>query len=443
MRRLALIACLCLGLSPALAEQVKISDRVYLIPDVKGSTTRFEMIVNAGSSDEAGGNVTGIAHYLEHLLLVGRNAEHAESAMRMFGDASSNGWTNDKATVFLHNLPTRPDGGAADLEKLFGFYSARLKDFSITEADAAREKNVVLQEHDVRVQSNPTSLFYRDVSKALIPDHPAGQWTIGSRDSIKAMTVEQARAFHQNWYAINNVWFVVRGEISPEKLKDISDRALAGLAPRQLPERLKDREPALDRAAQDVVQISGDAVRPLVTVARMVHIDETDTLKSNAAVSLLAAFAGGRFTGSAYDTLVENRRVAADDLSVWIRRVAPSTFAISLASSVAVDHTKEELKAAMTAYIDTLATSGMPDDERLARLRKRLDDQWTRAGKVRLQAHARFVNWLASGNPPGRIDEWPHLLETTTRHDIERFAKGLSAPGRQLAGVLEPKDNVQ
>jgi zinc protease len=199
MRIALAFALLLAAFGSAHAAEERLGDRLFFVRDKPGSATKFQMIVNAGCLDEAGGQCRGLAHYLEHIVLVGRNPEHKDSAVRMFAGASANGWTNARATVYLHDIPATASAPVAELEKLFGFYAARLKDFAITEEDAARERNVVLQEHDSRIQSNPFSLIYRDLARRLLPDHPSGQWTIGTRDEIKAFTVEQARAFHQNW----------------------------------------------------------------------------------------------------------------------------------------------------------------------------------------------------------------------------------------------------
>src|SRR5437879_1105187 len=125
-------------------------------------------------------------------------------------------------------MPARETGPRDDLEKLFGFYAARLKEFSISDADALRERNVVRQEHDWRVASKPFARFAQKLDRLLLPDHPSGQWTIGTKEDIEAFTLDDARAFHRIWYAPNNVYVVVRGDIDAATLKEMADRALAG-----------------------------------------------------------------------------------------------------------------------------------------------------------------------------------------------------------------------
>src|SRR5262245_38297046 len=73
------------------AAEERISERVFLVRDKPGTQTHFQMIVNAGCNDEARGECRGLAHYLEHLVLVGRNPEHKDSAVRFFPGSYANG----------------------------------------------------------------------------------------------------------------------------------------------------------------------------------------------------------------------------------------------------------------------------------------------------------------------------------------------------------------
>jgi secreted Zn-dependent insulinase-like peptidase len=94
---------------------------VILVRDERMLQTHFTLVVHAGCLDEEP-DCRGVAHYLEHLLLVGRNPDHTETAFRFFADGYANGWTNQKATAFIHRIaPRRADQGGpmADLERLF------------------------------------------------------------------------------------------------------------------------------------------------------------------------------------------------------------------------------------------------------------------------------------------------------------------------------------
>ncbi len=183
--------------------EFRISDRVILVRDERMVQTHFTLVVHAGCLDEEP-DCRGVAHYLEHLLLAGRNPDHTESASRFFSDGYANGWTTHKATAFVHRIaPRRAEQGGpmADLERLFAFYANRLRSFEVSAADAVRERNVVLQEYQLRTGNNPFGRFGVQLEKVLFPHHSLGQPVIGSPETITALTLEQAQRFHARWYA--------------------------------------------------------------------------------------------------------------------------------------------------------------------------------------------------------------------------------------------------
>ena len=107
-----------LVLPAAFAVEERISERLFLIRDKPGTATQFQMIVRAGCLDEANGQCRGLAHYLEHLVLVGRNPEHKDAGVRLIPDGAMNGWTTQRSTRYWHSAPAREAGPKADLERV-------------------------------------------------------------------------------------------------------------------------------------------------------------------------------------------------------------------------------------------------------------------------------------------------------------------------------------
>ena len=435
--KLVLLAILSLPSFAATAGEERVNDRVFLVRDKPGSPTQFHMIVGAGCLDEKYGECRGLAHYLEHLVLVGRNPEHKQIALRFFPDAVSNGWTSHRATVYLHRLPAREEGPRADLEQLFAFYAARLKDFSISAEDAERERNVVRQEHDWRVASKPFARLARKLDRLLIPDHPAGQWVIGTAEDIDKFTLDDARDFHRRWYAINNVNFVVLADIDPAILREVADKALASIEPRPLPVRDIAGQPAFEVERKDIVEEDATIKRAGLYFKKLMRIEEENILATAAARTLVTRFLTSRLPGSLYDVLVDKGKLAAGAPSVSFNRVAPKIFTLSIGASVAENVAPDRLLAAITVYVEGLATSGMAPDT-LARLKTRLANARATADKDPRQVHSRLVRWLANRNRYENLALWPQRIAGVTPEQVAVMLKGMSEPGRIVTGVLAP-----
>lgn len=422
--------------APLAAKETRLSDRLFFVKGKPGTATEFQMIVRAGCNDEANADCRGLAHYLEHLVLVGRNAEHREAAMSMFPDATSNGWTNDRATAYLHRLPPRPAGPKADLEQLFRYYASRLREIAVTEAEAARERNVVKQEHDSRVGASAAARFSRDLDRALIPDHPAGQWTIGTRDTIAALTLDEARAFHRAWYTVNNVYFLVKADIDPDDLKTIASKALEGLAPRDLPPRNAARQPAISEDRQIVPRQDRTFHQPSIAVRKLVRVPEGEADATRAAQSILQSYLASRFPGSAHDVLVEEKGLT-DSVGISISRVAPDTFKLTMSATPAPEVETADLQKALEDYLANLDKAPVTASI-IMRLQKRFAESRLESDKDQQQVYQRLAGWLASGQQYEGLARWPKRIAAVTEADVQQFARAVAKPGRVVVGQFLP-----
>ena len=435
------VVTVCLGLlaaaGPGFAAEERVSERIFLVRDRPGTPTQFQMIVLAGCSDEPYGQCKGLAHYLEHLVLVGRNPEHKDIAVRFFPDASSNGWTNTRATAYVHTVPAREGGPKADLERLFSFYAARLRDFAITEEEAARERNVVLQEHDWRVGSSPVRRFERQLDRELLPDHPAGLWTIGTRESIAGLTPGEAKTFHATWYVINNVYFAVKADIAASDLKAIADRALAGLETKPLPARALARSPAVAAGRQDFTETGTHIKHASVIYKKLVHMEEPNAIAHMAVRAILTDFLRSRLPGSPYRALIDTGDLAAGAPQVSLERIAPKSFVLRMSAEVAPDANAEALLAAIGSYVSHLSDVA-PTPDVVERLKRRFADNRTNADQDPSAVYSRLIGWLASRNSYESYADWPGRIAAVSAADVAQIMVLLSAPGKVVTGILAP-----
>jgi zinc protease len=435
---LAIICAIAAGAPPLSAAEEQVSERVFLVRDKPGSPTHFQMIVLAGCGDEPGGQCQGLAHYLEHLVLTGRNGEHADVGVRILADAYANGWTNMRATAYVHSVPARDGGGPrADLEKLFAFYAGRLRDFAIGEAEAERERNVVLQEHDLRVTGNPARRFERRLDRELLPDHPAGQWTIGTRESIARLTLPDARVFHRIWYAVNNAYFVVRANISAADLKAIAESALASLPAKPLPPRTAStRLPPIVFEKRDLRETDIQVKRASVVYKKMVRVED-ESLTQRASRVVVAAYLRSRLPGSPHELLVEKTPLAADTPHISIERVAPKTLVLRMSAEVAHDADPAALLAGIARYAESLSNVPLPGAT-VERLKRRFADARINEDQDPALVYNRLVAWLAARNSYGDYPLWPERIAGVTDKDVARTLRDLAAPGKVVTGTLLP-----
>lgn len=444
MLRFALAALACLFAAAASAaepmQDVEVAPGVFLSPGPADRTVSFRMIVRAGCGDEAGG-CRGVSHYLEHLMLVGRNAQHDDQALRFFADGSSNGWTRHASTGYSHSFPAGEDA-TERLDRLFAFYAARLEGFDITPQEATRERNVVLQEHNWRVGSNPYAPLWRDVEAWFFPGHPLGQWAIADPATIQSYTVEEAKAFHARWYRRDTVAFFVSGPIEPAALKAIVEARLGKAAPAApLPDRAWLAPPAPTPETRRFARADSRIVEPAATLWRTVRAPDLDPQKLRAARWLLAEFLSSRLPGGPHAELVDRQEIARSVRGFSIDLPAEGLAQIAMTATPDGGATPDIAIAALSDYLTGLARRGM-DEATLARLKQRYALAWERASRNAQARSARASEWfaLAARTPPdpAALARAPDIVAALTRAEVDAFIAALAGPGREAQLVFTP-----
>ncbi|QCI67127.1 M16 family metallopeptidase [Phreatobacter stygius] len=423
---------------PVAAAERQVADRVFLVSDAKARFVQFQMIVLAGCADEAGNDCRGIAHYLEHLVLVGRNAEHRDTALRFFSDGSSNGWTTSRITGYVHRYPADAPDAADRLDRLFAFYAARLGGFEITPQDALRERNVVLQEYNWRVGANPFSPVWQEVDRFLYPDHPLGQWTIGTPATISALTSDDGRGFLAAWYRRSNVYFIVTGPVEEDLLRRTAAKYLAPLDPALPPARpWLGRRPNLAPARMVFLREDQRIAAVTVTVSRAIAFADQDPVKTLAARALIAQFLSSKLSGSPHSRLVEQDAVAATIRNVTFERVMDGVLQVGLTAVPEPDVARERLAEALRTYLRELAVQGI-DEAMLDRLKRRyamrhkteLDDPQT--------APARLISWLGHPLPYERLAELAPAVASIRPEEVNALLRATTAEGREATVIFAP-----
>ena len=422
---------------PAQAQVKRVLERVYVVEDRRLRSTSFTMVVNAGCVDEPGGVCRGLAHYLEHLILSGRNAEHADSAFRMFAGGYSNGTTSYEATTYIHRVPVRPEGAGADLEKLFTFYAARLQGFEISEADANRERNVVLQEYNLRLGSSAEGKLRARMLETLLPGHPRSQPVVGWPHQIAALSLGDARAFHRDWYVLDNVAFVVSGPTPVVEVEAIARKALASVTPRPSPQR----PPRTVRPPVEAVTLRDSdpqVQNPVLILQKLVTVPESDRWSSRGARLLLADFLQSRLDGSPHEVMVEGAKLATG-IGLDLSRLAPRQAALTVRVPLDGGQPSEKVVEAVEAYLRDLGRTGIPA-ETIDRLRTRRLERRVLALAEPQRVAEEDIDWLSGTDRFEDPALWPDRVRAVAAEQVAAYAAALAEPSRRVVGILTPRE---
>lgn len=438
----AALALWLLALSaPVLAQgapEVAFGDHLVVIPDARAKATSFWMIVKAGCRDEDHGECHGLAHYVEHLVFLGRNADHKAVGVGFFADAQTNGYTTHISTVYTQKFPLRPEGQLDDLEKLFRFHAERLVSLDFSEEDARRERGVVLQEYALRFGRSPASNFYYKMERDLHPNHPIGQAAIGSIDDINGFTTDAARAFHKKWYTVGNAMFVVHGPVEPEAVKALYDKYIGSLPARSVPDRAWLNARFDFTPAQFSEALVDKAIgQKSFWLGKTVRYEEDDARRLSEARGLLSNYLNSSLDGSPKDILVDQKSLAKSMGYVSLNRLVAGALELNVQATPEETTSDAGMAKGIADYFVGLAKTGLTGKV-LDRLKKRAAEAFVQRDKQPGDVAEAIVDWLGSHRPYSEYHERAQMIASVTLEDVNLLLTALAQPGRQVTGTLAP-----
>ncbi|MFU8806023.1 MAG: M16 family metallopeptidase [Bradymonadaceae bacterium] len=184
---------------------------VIVIPDDSVPIVTVELTVKNGAFTETE-ELNGLSHLYEHMFFKGNavipNQEAYLKRMRELGIVF-NGTTSSERVNYFFTLP------APNLrEGLVFLYDATVSpNFDAEEFE--KEKEVVLGEAD-RAESSPHYWLRKGVAEKLWHEYPARKDPLGSREAIKAATIEQMKWMKDTYYVPNNSTVLVAGDVDAE-----------------------------------------------------------------------------------------------------------------------------------------------------------------------------------------------------------------------------------
>src|SRR5690606_34981963 len=160
--------------------------------------------VNTGARDEAT-DVSGVSHFLEHMVFKGNELFTAEDINRTFDElgANYNAFTSEERTVYYGSvLPER-------LPELVDLLSQLMRP-SLRQEDLEVEKKVILEEIAM-YEDRPAFHVFDLSSPKFWGGHPLGNSVLGSTQSIRDLQRDQMMEYFERRYSPANLVLAVAG----------------------------------------------------------------------------------------------------------------------------------------------------------------------------------------------------------------------------------------
>src|SRR5215213_1940346 len=186
---------------------------VVVIPDRRVPVATHMVWYRNGSADDPVGQ-SGIAHFLEHLMFKGTERHPAgEFSKAVSGlGGQENAFTSFDYTAYFQRVAKEHLGTMMEYE------ADRMAHLLIEESVVAPERDVVLEERRMRVETDPAAQLSEAMAAALFVHHPYGNPIIGWMHEIEGLTRDHALSYYRRFYTPENAILVVAGDVAAEEV---------------------------------------------------------------------------------------------------------------------------------------------------------------------------------------------------------------------------------
>lgn len=331
--------------------------RILLEENHSAPVISLNVCYRAGSKYERPG-ITGISHFLEHLMFksTAKYPNGEFDRLLTFAGADNNAYTWLDRTVYYELIAADKIDLALELE------ADRMRNLLILPDELADELEVVQNELEQRDDS-PFSLLLDSLQSAAFTAHPYGIPTIGWLDDVKNLGLEEVRSYYDAYYRPDNAVLVAVGDFIPEEMLAKIERYFGGIEQGgRIAPKLATEPP---QRAQRRVVISRAGSSDYVLIGwKTPSSANTDAY----ALDVLANVLGSGRTSRLSLRLVETGKASnAGALSGCFDYVDPHLFAAQAALNEGTS--PEEAEAAIIEEVGRIATEGITERE-LARAKK-------------------------------------------------------------------------
>ena len=239
-------AALALACAPALAldanhpyEKTLTNGLRVIVKEDHRAPTVVQMVwYHAGAMDEMDGT-SGVAHVLEHMMFKGtRKIAPGEFSKRVAAAGGrDNAFTSLDYTAYFQQVPKRA------LPEMMALEADRMANLKLDAKEFAQEIRVVMEERRLRTDDNPHALLHEAMNAVAFTEHPYRRPIIGWMSDLEHMSYRDAQDWYKRWYAPNNAYVVVVGDVDHDAVFSLAEKYYGGIKRHALPKAKPFAEP--------------------------------------------------------------------------------------------------------------------------------------------------------------------------------------------------------
>jgi zinc protease len=403
--------------------------QVVVIPDHRTPVVTEMIWYKVGSADETPGK-SGLAHFLEHLMFKGTAkhpaGEFSQTVLRIGGN--ENAFTSTDYTGYFQRVPRE------QLAKMMEFEADRMTGLILKDENVLPERDVVLEEYNMRVANNPDARLTEQIMAALYLNHPYGRPVIGWHHEIEKLDREDALAFYRRFYAPNNATLVIAGDVDANEVRPMVEQTFAKVAaqPAIPAQRLRPQEP--EPAAPRTVTLADPRVEQPSMKRYYLVPSATTSAAESPALEVLAQLMGNGSNCYLYRALVVDRPLAVGASAGYQGTSLDATqFVISASPRPGVEFSQIE-QVVDSVIADVAQNPVRPED--LERVKTQLIAEAIYAQDNQATLARWYGGALTTGLSIDDLRSWPDRIRAVTAEQVSAAAQKWLDKKRSVTGYL-------
>lgn len=396
----------------------------------------FWIWYRVGSGKEHVG-ITGISHWVEHMLYKGTPtwpADTADKAIAREGGVQ-NGATWYDFTTYYATLP------AARIELELEIEADRMTNALFDPEEVERERTVIISERQ-GAENEPSFLLEEEVLSAAFRVHPYGHETLGHMSDLLGMTREDLYAYYRTHYVPNNGIAVVVGDFDTHDLLAQIEAHFGPIPSVEVPRIPHPVEPP--QVGQRRVVREGDGSTAYVSfVFHTPPASDPDFYPLVVLDSVLGGasgmslFGGGGTNKSSrlYRALVDTE-MAKDVSGSLIPTVDP--FLYSIRATVRSQRTPAEVEERLWQEVERVSREPITGEE-LAKSIKQAKAQFAYSSES-VTGQAFWLGWCEIFADHTWFEQYLDRLGEVTPEDVQRVAQTYLQRNNSVVGWYVPRD---
>ncbi len=399
---------------------------VLVVQDHSSPVVSVQVWYRVGSRYDPPG-LTGISHFLEHLMFKGTQKYKPEECsliiQRMGG--MNNAFTFEDATVYVSEIP------AFGVDTVLEMEADRLRNLMIR--DFEQEKKVVMEERRRSVDNDPFGLLYEHLRAVTFLIHPYKHPIIGWMADLERMKAEDVRQHYARYYRPDNTFIVLAGDIDlREAIKKVNPyfgKLKSGRQPDKKPPRALE-EPPVYGPREVVVEKPG--VTPILAYAYPIPAFKS---KEVGTLEVLSRILSSGESSRLYRSLVYEKQMATEasgDAKMY-QEAGLFYFFLFPRPEVAIS----DLKKALSEDISRLQKYPVEPWE-LEKAKNQVIAEWV-FGQDGCLYQGFFVGMCHLMDHYRRAHTLVEEVQKVTAEDVLRVAQTYLSESRRTTGIFQPK----